>query len=341
MHLPSRKTLLNWMTLGVSAFMALLLLEGLSRWFIPDPDLAFENRLGLYEEDQYAGFRNRPNYRAWAHGVIEVRINALGFRGPELALQKSPGTKRVLGVGDSVAFGTAVQERDIYLRRLERDTNAASASDRRVEVVNLGVIGYSLHQEVISLRTHGLSLKPDIVLVSFVMNDPYPTEDPFFNVHKLHLPPKTNVQRRLYQEPRRAPSYAYRLALTLYRRWQRPKGGPYPLKKWWPEGGYEMQAWPYMQEDFRELKRLAAANSFHLGVVLFPVRDQFEAGERAPAHPQRMIEEFLRAEGIPFLDLYDPIGADPKFLIDQMHLSVSGHAVAAREIGRFIQQQGW
>ena len=109
MHLRSRKTLLNLALLCVGLLSGLLLLEGLTRWLIPDPDLAFENRLELFAEDPQVGFRNRGNYHAWAHGVMEVRTNALGFRGPEVRLQKSPGTKRILGLGDSVAFGTGVR----------------------------------------------------------------------------------------------------------------------------------------------------------------------------------------------------------------------------------------
>jgi hypothetical protein len=89
------------------------------------------------------------------------------------------------------------------------------------------------------------------------------------------------------------------------------------------------------------LKRLAQSGSFHAAVVVLPTRAQFDAVEHAPAYPQGMIEEFLRAEGIPYLDLYDTLRADRRFLIDEMHLSPSGHAAAAKAIGRFIEQQGW
>lgn len=323
----ARLAALHLAALGLSALMALIALEGLTRWFVPDPDLAFENRLALFVEDPDTGYRNRGGYHAWAQGVIEVGINSLGFRGPEISLRKSPGSKRILGLGDSVAFGTGVQERETFLRRLEG--------------VNLSVIGYSLHQEVVTLRKFGLPLKGDIALLNFVVNDAYPTEDPFFNVQRLHRPEKRDVRRREYADPRPAPSYFYRLALNLFRRWREgrgPQAAPAPL---WPEGGYELRAWPFMQEDFRAFARMGREESLHGAVVLFPTRAQLEAKASGPVWPQSMIEEFLSAEGIPFLDLREALRGSRGMLLDEMHLSPAGHAATARAIGAFLQERGW
>ena len=63
-----------------------------------------------------------------------VRTNAQGFRGPELR----EGTRRIVGIGDSVMFGWGVDDAETYMRRLEREL-ATDYPD--VEVVNTAVPG--------------------------------------------------------------------------------------------------------------------------------------------------------------------------------------------------------
>ena len=72
-----------------------------------------------------------------------VRINALGLRGPEVA-PKRPGVFRVLVFGDSYAFGVGVDEENVLTSELERLLSEDALSGVEVEVLNLGVAGYSL-----------------------------------------------------------------------------------------------------------------------------------------------------------------------------------------------------
>src|SRR5262245_14158083 len=58
-----------------------------------------------------------------ADNSVTVTINQQGLRGPEVTVAKPPGTFRVLGLGDSFAFGLGVREEDTFLRRLEADLN--------------------------------------------------------------------------------------------------------------------------------------------------------------------------------------------------------------------------
>jgi hypothetical protein len=54
-----------------------------------------------------------PGWRGY-HAGVTVRINSAGWRGKEFSPQKTEGTIRILGIGDSFTFGKAVEE-DIYL----------------------------------------------------------------------------------------------------------------------------------------------------------------------------------------------------------------------------------
>ena len=101
----------------------------------------------------------------------ECRINALGFRGPEWpARERTPGSLRILGLGDSVMFGWGVREQDCFLRVLERDL-AQAQGGRRVEVLNTGVPGYNTAMEVAAYERLSSQWQPDIVLVDYVGND--------------------------------------------------------------------------------------------------------------------------------------------------------------------------
>ena len=103
-----------------------------------------------------------PDYR------VTVRTNALGLRGPEAAPQPPAGVTRVLVLGDSFAFGYVVEDEESFPRRLETRWRAEG---RTVEVLNAAVPGYSADHHLVYLRTRGLALEPDLVLVALCEND--------------------------------------------------------------------------------------------------------------------------------------------------------------------------
>jgi lysophospholipase L1-like esterase len=99
-------------------------------------------------------------------GGMDVRINSLGYRGPEL--RNEPSEFSVAVIGDSIAFGLYVSFEETFCRVLER---ALGYSNVRANVVNLGVPGYDTLQEVASLTLALDALKPQLVVVQFSLND--------------------------------------------------------------------------------------------------------------------------------------------------------------------------
>jgi lysophospholipase L1-like esterase len=114
-------------------------------------------------------FELRPDSAVEAE--VEYRINAEGLRGPPVALEKAEGVRRVAVLGDSVAFGYWVAEEDAFPRQLEGMLNAVRDGGPRVEVLNFGVPGYNLDQEIETLRSRVLAFAPDVVVVAFCLND--------------------------------------------------------------------------------------------------------------------------------------------------------------------------
>ncbi len=114
-------------------------------------------------------FELRPS--AQIRAETEYRVNALGLRGPETTLEKPAGTRRVAVLGDSIAFGYWVAEKDAFPRQLEVLLNERPCRGAPVEVLNFGVPGYNLDQETEVLRAKALDFQPDIVVIAFCLND--------------------------------------------------------------------------------------------------------------------------------------------------------------------------
>jgi lysophospholipase L1-like esterase len=106
-------------------------------------------------------FRRNPTWH--------ISINSQGFRTAEFGA-KTPGTVRIACVGDSWTFGMPVNQDETYPSRLAALVGAAHP-DRRYEVLNFGILGYSSFQGLELIKRRVLDLSPDIVAIGFGMND--------------------------------------------------------------------------------------------------------------------------------------------------------------------------
>jgi lysophospholipase L1-like esterase len=106
--------------------------------------------------------KNNP---AW-----EISLNSQGFRDGEFAMPKPPGTFRIICLGDSWTFGANVGQDETYPQRLQALLRRAYPK-RKIEVLNLGVLGYSSFQGRELLRQTALQLQPDAVVLAYAWND--------------------------------------------------------------------------------------------------------------------------------------------------------------------------
>src|SRR5262249_46530387 len=123
----------------------------------------------IFVRDDDLGWRHRPGaVDAWLGKAI--RINAKGWRGPEIPYERTLGTVRILFLGDSVTFGDRLENDD---DTLPAQIGAALSIrlGRHVETINTGVSGYSPWQEAKVLKNEGLKYAPDLVVLTFVLND--------------------------------------------------------------------------------------------------------------------------------------------------------------------------
>ena len=97
-----------------------------------------------------------------------AHVNRLGYRGPEVALPKPPGVRRVVVLGGSTTHGCLVDDDETVDAHLRRGLVAAGTS---AEVVNLGFDGLDALCDLARLRAEGLAHAPDVVVAHTGVND--------------------------------------------------------------------------------------------------------------------------------------------------------------------------
>ena len=98
-----------------------------------------------------------------------VQINSHGFRDREYDLSKPADTTRIIVLGDSVIWGHGIVLADTFAKQLEDLLN--DRLDDNYEVLNFGVSGYSLQQEVEQYIDQASRFKPDIAILGLCIND--------------------------------------------------------------------------------------------------------------------------------------------------------------------------
>jgi lysophospholipase L1-like esterase len=102
-----------------------------------------------------------------------VVINDDGFRDDPFPPATPGGGRRILVLGDSVAWGWGIEMDRAFPQVLERKLRARAAPDEPPPVVlNLAVAGYSTAQELRLLETRVAEFHPDLVILHYVLNDP-------------------------------------------------------------------------------------------------------------------------------------------------------------------------
>jgi hypothetical protein len=113
-------------------------------------------------------------------GESWISINSDGWRGPEIARKKAPGTLRIALIGDSYIEGFEVPFKktvgEVIARRL------SALRHKPVEVLNFGEGGYGTTQEYLTLKYEVWKYAPDLILLAFTsgndVTDNYRPLDP-------------------------------------------------------------------------------------------------------------------------------------------------------------------
>ncbi len=177
-----------------------------------------------YAWDRHLFYRVRPDLEITLTDVAAppairartgwtFRTNGRGFNAREVPYDKPAGVFRIVALGDSSTFGWGVDPEDVYPHRLEALLRGRHGD--RIEVVNLGVCGYTSLQGVILLEREALRYRPDVVTLSFGSNDFSLVPEPFDAALRRNLGWTGAVREVLHAS--RAYEYAVGLIATMRR----------------------------------------------------------------------------------------------------------------------------
>jgi len=262
-------------------------------------------------------WENTPGYvlakNAFHPGRNEgmLLFNSRGLRDVERTYYRSAQTIVVLG--DSIESWD-IMTSELYPQRLETMLNARPGPDR-VQVLNLGVTGYGLHQKVVALKQRGLEWRPTHVVLGYCLNDPIPSSE--------LLAYFTGRPRPLLAL--RSPAFLKDRARVLLR----GLGGDYHAVLHQPAS----PAWEGVTADLGELSTLADQHGFRVIVVMFPLL--YDTTEDYPwADIHRRVSETATAGGMTVIDLLDDYRREGFAVVrdDDVHPNGRGHAIAAERL---------
>ena len=150
-----------------SIFVSLVLfafLEICSSFFVKSNDDRLQDIIRLLEQDSVLFWKQKANLNV-EFQKQQVITNSIGFRNSEI--QKKDKT-RIICLGASPTFGYGVKYEDTYPYVVEQKLKQDGFE---TEVINAGEIGYSSYQGLNLLKNKITDLQPDIITVSYVIND--------------------------------------------------------------------------------------------------------------------------------------------------------------------------
>ena len=241
--------------------------------------------------------------------------------------QKSPGSFRIITIGDSFTFGAEIQSDDAYPARLQRMLNLDMPRERQAEVVNAGVEGYSAAQELELLKRALQHGAPDLIIWQVTLNDPE-LQPYHVQYHNQDIHGRTHLTSPIF-------SYWKSLRFIIERILNTRTHRRYV--DYYFELFDDRAKWQRFASSIEEAAGLSAAARIPFFVVVFPLFSH-PFDERYPFQPLHdKITSLLGAKGIQFLDLRRTYqGMNPERLVvepgQDRHPNEIAHRIAAEKI---------
>ncbi len=319
----------------------------------PAEDKVMEEGSGLHLTDPAQLWLPRPGAPIpWGEGEV---VNGLGWRGPERERAAPEGTLRVVTLGDSSTFGLGVSYSESYSNRLEE---RLQADGHQAQVIDGGVVGFTVRQGIERYRECFSAYRPDVVVAAFgAVNDHYSS---------LDLPDRQKIAHEKTEFDRRKSVSRWlrdKLRVLHALSWLKLEahGGKERLAEIWLESKrreFDLMKssgrveWPGERrvslEDFSlaltELKALVEADGGRLILVSMPRKARAERDRPVLTLYSRAVVSLAEREGLQVADARGAFhraiaGGRPEnelFINDFWHPSASGHDVIATGLAQLI-----
>ena len=339
--LSRRKSILANIVLVAAGFaLPVAGAEIVLRMFDPPPDTP-----GLWVEADNAaiGALGKPG-ASGVYGGVEVRFNAQGLRERELVVDKVPGVRRIIALGDSITFGHGVRADDAYPRVVETRLNEA-LSQQTVEVLNFGIPGYNTLNALAQFQEFGLALQPDVVVLGFLYNDvlmPSRSGDAASSqapggAMRMLNDTLGGIKRNSRLAQRLSPF----IADTIRRAGGQTVGQVGSFKYRYVDGDPD---WLAVQAALREFRALGEQHGFEFVIMIIPAMANMADGAYPLTEYHQAVAAFAASEGIAHLDLLPAFwGLDAReFWITPTdgHPNAEGQSIIADALAGYLQRSG-
>ncbi|UCG52915.1 MAG: hypothetical protein JSW58_04985 [Candidatus Latescibacterota bacterium] len=327
---PTNRSFRRTLAMGI-AYVVLLLcvtvaaMEVLIRIFDPIGISYFSEAARYFRNmtpnDAY-GYIHTPHYRDKLQGV-DVTINSHGFRGPEFEIEKPRETVRLLILGDSVVFGWGAPQDSIFPARLQR---MLERDFGRIEVISAGVGSWNTRTEYQYLKSEGVHLSPDVILMVITNNDIEPIKNSRTDVDRDVLfddSKKSGVRRVLEKGWRLLASRSYALGYIQY--FSRVTS----TKKRYSEIGEDSPRWDDARLALEGIVGLCRDANTTLVIYLYASNETLTS-----SNVFALYRRFIESQNLPVFTLPDKLFDDKGYRNSTVdgHANTSGHKLIAEHM---------
>lgn len=158
----------NILLLIIFTFISIFLLEVILRLFNPMAEMnaVYDSELHHVFIANASHIQRNPNLIGEFY--IKGKLNSYGFNDVEHNLEKSDNIIRIVVLGDSFMMCQGTHLETCYSRLLEKNLNENCSFAKKIEVINLGVNGYSISNEYLLFNRIGKNFTPDLVILGLI-----------------------------------------------------------------------------------------------------------------------------------------------------------------------------
>ncbi len=318
-------------------------------------DVGLRQRDGMFRHSARQLWEPRPGSADnWDEGRT---INADGYRGPALALEKTPGRLRIATMGDSSTFGMGVRYAESYSGQLP-----AALAERGIdaEVLCAGVIGFTIRQGLERYDELVRAYSPDVVVCAFgAVNEHLPAvgglrDEQKVVVNQSYRSDAAKTWRRLRKELRILHFFSW-VGDRLQKESEEERIARLKEEKRLHElrlrcgevdwEGTRRVSLEEFDANLRELRRRVEADGARLVVISMPRHPDREA--EAPVLPlyNKVVRDFATETETPLLSARGLIkkrlsegAAWEDLFVDFYHPSPAGHGLIADKLAKLIAE---
>ena len=261
----------------------------------------------VFEYDRHKGFQLKKNLESTFEGK-PFMTNSFGHRSPEISVEKPKSVKRILMLGDSIAFGHGVLDTETYAHFLEGSLNKNPPEGERFtfQTINTAAPMNFPSQEYYDLE-RGLKFDPDVIVLQLTLNDIY--DAPIFNdiTTPRHIDLVLKERSALYlflKDMHRRVQFQDPTGENIANKAKEMEIISLDLLMTDPNHPDVIFAWDETLGWLQKITDLAKDKDIPLVLMITPYVLQFNTNEEISS-PQRKLQEFAKENDIIFVDLLE------------------------------------